>query len=106
MRTARFTALICFLMCTIGTVAHNDDAIVGASRSTVVKLGQVTPAQAPCECAACEWTSAIQVGSVYIVTAPIPRFFPLGIRPIAAERLASTPVRFTPLRGPPTHSFA
>jgi hypothetical protein len=105
-RAARLVALVFFWMCSIGVIAHNDDPIAHASHSSVVSLGHVAVTPPAGECAACEWTSGVQVGSSIQLSAPLPIFHVLAaVRPLA-DGLISTPVRFTPLRGPPSDYIA
>src|SRR5438105_368962 len=101
-RTARLLALICVLMCTIGIVAHTDDDALGLYHGAATSISHSSNVVATGVCAACQWASGIQTGAFYLVSAPVPRLHTLGIRPVLVESVATRPVRFTPLRGPPT----
>jgi len=104
-RAARITILICVWMCTVGIVAHNDGALFATSKA-VTSLGHATPPPPVDECAACQWASSIQTGNFNLVSVPVPTLHTLGNRRSLVESLTSAPVRFTPLRGPPTSPLA
>ena len=102
---ARLMMLVCLWMCTIGIVAHNDGALFSTSKA-VASITHAAPPAPVDDCAACHWASSIQTGNFQIVSVPIPTLHTLGNRPAIVESLTSTPIRFTPLRGPPTSQLA
>jgi hypothetical protein len=101
-RTALVMAFVCCVMCSYGTIAHHDDALYGVSQSSTVSISHATPMPPAGECAACEWTSAIQITPVYAVEAPTPRFTTLDIPSYPVQHLAWTSIRLQPQRGPPS----